>query len=384
MLKGLFDLSGLAPHGICLSWRDDLFWSLAVSDAVIALSYISISGVIIFYVVRRDDMYLRWVAMAFALFILLCASSHLTDLWTLWSPVYGIQVVVKLATAGVSLLTALLLWPLLPRALALPSAARLEAANRALEREIAERRLVEASLRATEAELRAANDELDSFSYAVAHDLRAPLRAMSGFSEALKEDYGGGLDAEATNYLNQISLAGKHMGELVDGLLQLSRVTRGQLRREEVDISALAERIVDELRRLDPGRSIACEVEPGLTAWGDARMLESAMRNLLSNAWKYSAKAADPRVRVFGHRNDITVSDNGAGFDMAHSDRLFKPFQRLHRQDEFPGIGIGLSTVSRIIRRHGGSIQVEGAVGEGASFHFTVPAPEFLPNGATP
>ena len=373
MLKALFDVDGLMPHGTCLAWRPDLFWSLAVADGLISLSYLSIGVAIVIYIARRRDMYLRGVAAAFAAFIVLCGSSHFTDLWTLWSPVYGVQVVVKTLTAAVSLATAIVLWPLLPEALALPSAARLQAANLSLEREIEERRRVEASLRATTAQLHAANAELDSFAYAVSHDLRAPLRAMTGFSDALREDCGDGLDAQAMGYLAEIAHAGRHMGELIDGLLRLSRATRGELVRQQVDVSAAAAAIVAELRRAEPGHRVTVDIAPGLTVWGDARMLDLVLGNLLGNAWKYGAAAAEPHISVTGGDNTICVSDNGAGFDMAHADKLFKPFQRLHRQEEFSGLGIGLSTVKRIIQRHGGSIRAESAVGRGATFWVSLP-----------
>lgn len=379
MLEALFDKAGLAPHGICLLWRGDLFWSLAGSDAIIAASYLSISTAIAIYVIKRRDIHLRWVAAAFALFILLCATSHLSDLWTLWSPDYGIQAVIKVTTALVSLITAILLWPLIPHLLSMPSNAQLATANAALSREIEERLAVEASLNSTEKELRAANAELESFAYAVSHDLRAPLRAMTGFSTAMLEDYGAQLDETAHYYLEQVCRGGRHMGELIEGLLQLSRVTRDQLLRERVDISAMANSIRDELRQTDAGGVAAWEIEPGLSVWGDPRMIEAVLHNLLENAVKYAAKCATPIVRVTSEsKNGVTficVADNGAGFDMAHAGKLFQPFQRLHRQDEFPGIGIGLSTVSRVIQRHGGSVLADGAVGKGARFCFSVPEP---------
>ncbi|EME71042.1 multi-sensor signal transduction histidine kinase [Paramagnetospirillum caucaseum] len=350
---------------------------MAVSDGVIAASYISISVAIAVYIVKRRDIYLRWVAMAFALFILLCAASHLSDLWTLWSPDYGIQAMVKAITALVSLLTAIALWPLIPHALSLPSAAQLATANTALGLEIVERRAAEASLRETELELRAANAELDSFAYAVSHDLRAPLRAMIGFSTALDEDHHETLDKEAQHYLAQIIRGGKHMGDLIDGLLHLSRATRGELQRTNVDVSALAASVRDMIKAAGTYPTATWNIEPGLTIWGDARLIELVMQNLLENAAKYSAKAADPTIRVYGQRDEdattICVSDNGAGFDMAHADKLFAPFQRLHRQDEFPGIGIGLSTVGRIIQRHGGTISAEASIGTGATFMFSLP-----------
>jgi signal transduction histidine kinase len=377
MFDKLFDLDGLVPHGFCLMWRDELFWSLATADTIISLSYFSISAAIALYLIKRQDVHLRWVAVAFALFILLCASSHATDVWTLWSPDYGIQVLVKAATAAVSVFTAIALWPLLPKALALPSAAQMEAVNSALRRENDDRKRAEASLRATEAELRAANKELESFAYAVSHDLRAPLRAMTGFSEALIEDFGSQLKPDAQGYLEQIGDAGRHMGELIDGILHLSRATRGQLQRAWIDLSALAEKVRRELEQSEPDRRMTWSIEKGLGVWGDRRMIEVVVRNLLSNAWKYSAGATEPSIRV--HAEDkrgqrfFSVTDNGAGFDMAYAEKLFQPFQRLHRSDEFPGIGIGLSTVYRIIQRHGGLIVAQGAVGKGATFQFFLP-----------
>jgi len=226
------------------------------------------------------------------------------------------------------------------------------------------------------AELTAANRELDSFAYAVAHDLRAPLRAMSGFSHALQEDYGHQLQGEAMTFLDQISLASSKMSDLVDGLLTLSRSTSGGLQYDSVDISALSERLLAELARSDHERHVKVEVEAGLQAQCDARMLEAVMRNLLGNAWKYTAHVAEPSIRVYAEERDnarfFCVADNGAGFDMAHANRLFKPFQRLHRQDEFPGIGIGLATVQRIVNRHAGAIEARGELGKGATFCFTL------------
>ncbi|MDO9107109.1 MAG: PAS domain S-box protein [Methylovulum sp.] len=241
--------------------------------------------------------------------------------------------------------------------------------NAGLEQRVAERT----------AELSTANRELDSFAYAVSHDLRAPLRAMSGFSQALQEDYGEQLQGEAQVYLEQIKLASAKMNELVDGLLTLSRSTRGELHLDDIDLSALSRRLLGELQQSDPGRQVSVQVETGLAAQGDARMVEVALYNLLGNAWKYTAHAATPRIHVYAEQRDgaryFCIADNGAGFDMAHASRLFQPFQRLHRQDEFPGIGIGLATVQRIVHRHGGSIEASGKPGAGAVFRFTL-APE--------
>ena len=238
--------------------------------------------------------------------------------------------------------------------------------NASLEQRVAERT----------AELSLANQELDAFAYAVSHDLRAPLRAMLGFSQALLEDFGDKFEGEARSYLDQIGIASHKMENLIEGILALSRSTRGELRHERIDLSALSAGIAAELQRSAPERQVAIDIEPGLTASGDPRMIEAMLRNLLGNAWKYSGKVAAPRIRVYSGEVDglrgICVADNGAGFDMAHAGQLFQPFRRLHREDEFPGIGIGLATVQRIVHRHGGEIRVQAAPDAGATFCFTL------------
>ncbi len=236
--------------------------------------------------------------------------------------------------------------------------------NVGLERRVAERT----------AELIAANQELDAFAYAVSHDLRAPLRAMNGFAQALEEDYGDRLEGEARAYLDQIGLASHHMRELIEGILTLSRSTRGELRRDAVDLSALARRRLGDLAATDPGREVSATVEEGLVVQGDARMIEAALGNLIDNAWKYTGRTPEPEIHVYAETRAnepwFCVADNGAGFEPAHASRLFQPFQRLHREDEFPGIGIGLATVARIVHRHGGEIDARGKVGRGATFCF--------------
>ncbi|WP_260293129.1 PAS domain S-box protein [Sedimenticola hydrogenitrophicus] len=239
--------------------------------------------------------------------------------------------------------------------------------NADLERRVAERT----------AELSAANRELDAFAYAVSHDLRAPLRAMSGFSQALAEDFGDQLQEEARGYLRQIELASQRMGKLIDALLALSRINRGPLKCERVDLSDLAQRLLEELAQSDPQRQVSVSIEAGLRVDGDLSMIEIVMHNLLGNAWKYTARTTNPHIRVYseGQADDrrFCIADNGAGFDMGHATRLFSPFQRLHRQEEFPGIGIGLATVQRIINRHGGQIEGRGETGKGALFRFSLP-----------
>lgn len=225
--------------------------------------------------------------------------------------------------------------------------------------------------------LQLANQELESFAYAVSHDLRAPLRAMIGFSQALIEETGDTLTGEARLYVDEILTASRHMGELINGLLLLSRCNRGELRRDLVDLSTMAQQIFADLAHADPTRQVDFQVEPALSAWGDSRLIDVVLRNLLANAWKYTAKTPAPWIRFGTEENGgeryYCITDNGAGFDNRHAAKLFKPFSRLHRQDEFPGIGIGLATVQRIVLRHGGQIMAEGEPNKGATFRFSLP-----------
>jgi signal transduction histidine kinase len=218
-----------------------------------------------------------------------------------------------------------------------------------------------------------ATRELEAFSYSVAHDLRAPLRGINGFSAALLEDLGDSLGPEAKHQLTRISAGAVRMGELIDALLGLSRVSRAELTRQPVNLTKLANEVLAQLRAAEPSREVRTTVEEGLTVHGDPHLLRAVLENLIGNAWKFVGKSDAPLIEVGRDERGYFVRDNGAGFDMAYAGKLFAPFQRLHAATEFPGTGIGLATVQRIIRRHGGTIWAEGVVGKGATFRFTVP-----------
>jgi light-regulated signal transduction histidine kinase (bacteriophytochrome) len=226
------------------------------------------------------------------------------------------------------------------------------------------------------AELDVSNKELESFAYSVAHDLRAPLRHIDGFGRMLIEDYASALNDEGKRYLNVMSTASQKMGQLIDDLLNLSRVTRAEIYREPVNLSEVARDVWTEISDEQPERHVEFRVTPDLKADGDARLLRIALAHLLGNAWKFTAKRQEARVEFGVARQDgknvYYVTDNGAGFDPAHGGKLFGAFQRLHRTDEYPGTGIGLATVQRIVHRHGGRIWAEGSVGQGATFYFTL------------
>lgn len=236
---------------------------------------------------------------------------------------------------------------------------------------------LEARVRARTAELQAAVAELEAFSYSVSHDLRAPLRAIDGYCQTIVEALEGVLDEGARRMLDRVRANARHMAQLIEGLLTLSRLTRDEMRVEEVDLGELASSVLAELARAEPQRVVVTSIAPGLRARGDPRLLRIVLENLLSNAWKFTGAKAGARIE-FGaeERGDegrtFFVRDDGAGFDMAYAEKLFHPFERLHGQSEFPGTGIGLATAARIVQRHGGRIHAEGASGSGATFRFTL------------
>ncbi len=268
--------------------------------------------------------------------------------------------------------------------------ARLEESHTSIHRlqqEIVERQQVEEELRRLKRELEervrertaqldAANKELEAFSFSVSHDLRAPLRRIDGFSAALLEDCHERLDERGKEYLLRVRKGTEEMGVLIDDLLKLSRVTRVELHLEPVDLGAMAREILEDLRRGNPERPVDLIIRGTITGRGDLSLLRIAVGNLINNAVKFTGKRPDPRIEFGAVKKDgktvYSIKDNGVGFDMAYADKLFGPFQRLHAVNEFPGTGIGLATVQRVIARHGGTVWAEGTVGEGATFFFTL------------
>jgi signal transduction histidine kinase len=240
--------------------------------------------------------------------------------------------------------------------------------NAELERRVAERT----------AQLELANKEMESFAYSVSHDLRAPLRAIFGFSEILATDYREQLDENGRHLIERIQAASRRMGQLIEDLLDLSRISRGELHYRRVNLSDLAQQVVSDLQQRQPERPVDVSIAEDCIVHGDSRLLQLVLENLLDNAWKFTSQASNAQVE-FGcatlpsEEQVYYVQDNGVGFSMSYSSKLFRPFQRLHTEQEFPGTGIGLATVQRIIHRHGGRIWAEAAVGRGATFFFTIP-----------
>jgi signal transduction histidine kinase len=218
------------------------------------------------------------------------------------------------------------------------------------------------------------NEELDALMYSISHDLRAPLRAMDGFSHVLLEQYGERLDERGRDYLSRVRAGAQQMGTMIDQLLRLSRLAQSDLHPEHVDLSAMARGIAAELRNAEPDRRVEFVIADGITAWGDPHLLQTVLENLLANAWKFTSTRQHARIELgmtrHADRPAYFVRDDGVGFDMAQADRLFGSFQRLHHEDEFPGPGMGLAGVRRIVARHGGRVWAEAEPGRGATFTF--------------
>jgi light-regulated signal transduction histidine kinase (bacteriophytochrome) len=252
----------------------------------------------------------------------------------------------------------------------IPSILLLMTSHVLLAREIRRHELIERALHDT-------NRELESFSYSVSHDLRSPLRSIDGFSQALVEDAGPALDEESRGHLDRICNATRRMGQLIDDLLALSKVTRAEMKSERVDLSEIATQIAAELARQSAKRNVAVTIAPGLAATGDPQLVRLALQNLIENAWKFTSHREQAAIDVGSTKDEdgataFYVRDNGAGYDPNFADKLFGPFQRLHPASEFPGTGIGLATVQRIVHRHGGHVWAEGKIDEGACFYFTL------------
>jgi len=406
---------------------DTLMMIMAISNGLIAISYGSIPFFIFVFVRRRRDLPFTWIFILFSLFILACGSTHFVHIIGLWHPAYGWQSIVDSLTALVSVATAIALWPTLPRLLAIPSpeqlravnkelreekdkllaaqrelaksyaevehrveerTAELQVANEALHKEIEERRLAEERVRelneelearvaARTADLVAANKELESFTYSVSHDLRAPLRAIDNFSRFLEEDHAERLDQEGRRLLGVVRRNTERMDLLIADLLRLSRLSRQELRMTMIDMDGLVDSVLAELAETAHLETFQVELHPLGERRGDPALLRQVWINLISNAAKYSMKSSVRKIEIgSGVEVDSVVyhvRDWGAGFDQAYSDKLFKVFQRLHKTEEFEGTGIGLAIVHQVVARHGGRVWAEGKPGEGARFSFSLP-----------
>jgi light-regulated signal transduction histidine kinase (bacteriophytochrome) len=339
--------------------------------------------VLLYYARKRRNVPFRHIFWLFGAFIFLCGTTHFMGWLVSFNPVYRLDGLIKIITGVISWATVGALFYVAPRALSMKMPEELET-------EIEDRRKAQDELASTNEQLeersqqlRSALTELEGFCYNISHDLRTPLRGIVGHSRIVIEEAGSNLDPESREHLVRLSLAANKMGKLIDDLLEFARLGRDAVTSQPVDLSALAEEIARQYRT-ETDASIA--VQPGMTAEGDSSLLFIALMNLIENACKYVLPGEKPHIKV-GTREDgetkvFFVKDLGIGFEMKYAEKILQPFQRLHRDEEYPGTGIGLANVKRIIDRHGGELWCESALGEGTTFYFTVDKPR--PDAPTP
>ncbi len=392
-LPAIYIASPFLPHSFCYLLNQKLIWLHAVSDTLIAVAYLSIPITLVHFIRKRRDVPFHWIFMLFAAFIVACGGTHIMEVITLWTPVYWISGALKAVTAAVSVLTAVLLIRIVPQALDLPRPAELQKINLDLEKEIGERRQAEAQVRKLNADLMQyaadlslTNEDLESFTYSVSHDLRAPLRHISGFAGILAEENRAALTPAAQEYLDRIQLGANRMGVLVDELLNLARVGRRALHLQVTGLDSLVRETIQMLEPDTKGRKITWEIAPLPFVECDPGLIRQVFQNLLSNALKYSRPRVEAVIAIGQMEVDgkaaIFVRDNGVGFSMEYAGKLFGVFQRLHRAEDFEGTGVGLAITQRIIKKHNGRIWAEAELGRGAAFYFTLGGLEHAPSPA--
>jgi signal transduction histidine kinase len=399
-LTHLFSSQGFEPHGHCYLWLPEILWLHVISDAFITLAYYSIPLALIYLIHKRRDLTYGWMVAMFGAFILLCGTTHVMNLWTVWHGTYRVEGLVKLLTAVASVATAVALWPLIPTLIALPSPSQLAQANRALQAQIVERQQAEEALRKAHdelemrvaartrellivnraledkaAELEEANADLGQYAYAVSHDLKTPLRGIHYYADFLCEDLETSLSAEHKAYLDGLRRAVLQAEELVNGLLDLSRVGSRNLVYQTVNLNTLLQEIIASLNLPEDVDIVrertwpTIEVEPVL--------LRQILQNLISNAVKFNCaprKRVELGWRLVGEYDcELSVRDNGLGIEARYTEQIFQVFQRLHTRQEYEGTGIGLAIVKKAVSRMGGTVHVTSTPGEGSTFRVTLP-----------
>src|SRR5215471_21612803 len=399
-LTHLFSSQGFEPHGHCYLWLPEILWLHVISDAFIALAYYSIPIALIYLIHRRRDLTYGWMVAMFGAFILLCGTTHVMNLWTVWHGTYRLEGLVKLLTAAVSITTAIALWPLIPALIALPSPSQLAQANRALQAHLVERQQGEEALRQAHdelemrvaartgellmanaaledkaAELEEANADLAQYAYAVSHDLKTPLRGIHHYADFLREDLEASLGDEHKTYLDGLRRAVWQAEALVDGLLELSRVGSRNLVYQAVNLNTFLQEIITSLSLPENVDILWQETWPTLEV--EPVLLRQIFQNLMSNAIKFNRaprKCIELGWRLVGeHDCELYVRDNGLGIAPRYLEQIFQLFQRLHTQQEYEGTGIGLAIVKKAASRLGGTVHVTSTPGEGSTFFVTLP-----------
>lgn len=407
-----FDVTFMG-HGHCYLWRPDLVLLHSISDILIAVAYFTIPVALYVLMVKRKDLEYQWMFVLFALFIFACGTTHLLAVWNIWNGDYYLSGAVKAVTAIVSILTAALIWPLIPKALALPRPMELQKANSDLQTEINLRKASESNLRSARNELQdhvrelleakkqlemeiahrkeaeekekakslaleRSNEDLEQFAFIASHDLREPLRKLMSFTQLLSSGRYGSFDEKGQQFVYYIRDAAERMEALINSLLAYSRVTTQSRDYENVSFAELT----DEAERDLQLRIEECDarIEKDIKGFvpGNRSQLRQVIQNLISNALKYRSPDTPPVIRISGapvsnETYRLTVTDNGIGFDPQYGNQIFEVFKRLHGRDEYEGTGMGLAICKKVITRHGGQITATSEVGKGSTFQVDLP-----------
>jgi signal transduction histidine kinase len=383
----LFEMDFM-PHGMCYFWRPDVLWLNVVSDSMIAAAYFAIPILLMELVRRRRNLTFHWIFWMFAAFILLCGTTHLLNVVTVWEPLYRFDGLVKLLTGLASLGTAVVLFRFLPRILAIPMPEELAAVNRALAQQVAINRKTEGDLRTLNEELERrvaertaalerSNQDLSQFAYVASHDLQEPLRMISSYTQLLQRRYVSQMNEEAQSFMRFAADGARRMQDLVTDLLTYAQIDRQGKPLAEVDVRKAVDQAIDALKLAITQENAKITVDPLPVVLGDESLVAQVFQNLVSNSLKYRS-TEPPRIHIWAVPGSSStewkffVKDNGAGFDMQFKPRLFQMFQRLESQQT--GTGIGLALCKKIIQHHGGRIDIESRVGLGTTVFFTLRA----------
>jgi signal transduction histidine kinase len=383
----LFEMDFM-PHGMCYFWRPDVLWLNVVSDGMIAAAYFAIPILLVELVRRRKNLTFHWIFWMFAAFILLCGTTHLLGMVTVWEPVYRFDGLVKLLTGLASLGTAAVLLRFLPQILAIPMPKELAAVNRALAQQVAINRKTEDDLRTLNEELERrvaertaalerSNQDLSQFAYVASHDLQEPLRMISSYTQLLQRRYVSQMNEEAQSFMRFAADGARRMQDLVTDLLTYAQIDREAKPLAQVDVRKAVDQAIEALKLIIAQEQAEITVDPLPVVLGDESLVAQVFQNLVSNSLKYRS-AEPPRIHIWAVPGSTStewrffVKDNGTGFDMQFKPRLFQMFQRLESQQA--GTGIGLALCKKIIQHHGGRIDIESRVGLGTTVFFTLPA----------
>jgi light-regulated signal transduction histidine kinase (bacteriophytochrome) len=362
------------PHGACYFWEPGVLWANVIGDGITAFSYFMIPGLLVYFVNQRKDLEMKGLFVAFAVFIIACGTVHLIAILNVWVPYYNIAGILKMIMAIVSIATVFLLYKSVPEMLQIPSPASLKAAND----EIVElNENLEDKVRQRTSALNEMNKELESFSYSISHDLQIPIRAILGYSSLLKEESAGKLNEDEFRKLETISKSALKMNELIQGILEFSRLGRRDLIKKPVDMREIFQDSYDELiAAMNVERDIQFNLKDIPKAYGDELLLKQVISNIIGNAIKYAGDANPIEIDVYAEETDADITyyvkDNGIGFDERYKHKMFEVFQRLHDDNVADGTGVGLAIVHRIILKHYGTLDATSD-GDGSTFFFSLP-----------